>query len=336
MSYVYAVARLRSMENRFLDTSFFSRLIDSATLDDALKSLGETVYAQWAAGASDAGFDRLIDSELLATCDDLKRFVPDKELVDLCRMPYDFNNVKVILKSLFKVREGGERRYDLLSKLGAVDTERLITALEGEEYGFLPYCLGDVVPQCWALWDQTKDPRRVEVLLDERLFAAMLELARGLEEKLKNDAVTRWVEHKIDAENLRNAVRLRRMGYDFAAASPFFHKGGTIGPDDVAKLMGEPLESWGKALSHTGIGAALEVSQDRVDAQVTLSEISKALDGYLIRVLEKAKYSASAPENVILYLLRKEEEARNLRIALVCVANGLNREFARRLLSHGR
>ena len=106
MSYVYAVARLRAMENRFLDASFFSRLMDSETLEDALKSLGETVYSQWLA-ASDTNFDRIIDSELVATCNELKQFVPDHELLDICRIPYDFNNVKVILKSLFKAREGG-------------------------------------------------------------------------------------------------------------------------------------------------------------------------------------------------------------------------------------
>jgi len=336
------------MENRFLDASFFSRLIDSATLEDALKSLGETVYAQWVSGA-DTGFDRIIDSELLATCNDLAQFVPDKGLLDLCRMPYDFNNVKVILKSLFKVKdsvkdgvkdssakeglkEGGQRRYDLLTKLGAADTDKLVTNLESEEYGFLPYELGDVIRRCWALWDQAKNSQQVENLLDGHMFASMLAVA----EKLEMPPVVRWVECKIDAENLRNAVRLQRMNYDTASALPFFHKGGTIRPHDVAKLMGDSLESWGKALSHTGVGAALNTVQDRSDVQTTLSEISKALDEYLIRVLERAKYSASAPENVILYFLRKEEEARNLRIALVCVANGLNREFARRLLSHGR
>jgi len=332
MSYVYAVARLRAMENRFLDATFFSRLIDSATLDDALKSLGETVYAQWMSSASDAAFDRIIDSELKATCDDLAQFVPDKELLDLCRMAHDFNNVKVILKSLFKAKEGGQRRYDLLTKLGAVDPDSLITTLESEEYGFLPYGLGDTIPQCWALWEQTKNSQQVENLLDGHLFASMLAVAQRLGMPL----VVRWVESKIDAENLRNAVRLQRMNYDSTSALPFFHKGGTIRPDELARLMGESLESWGKTLSHTGVGAALDTVQDRSDVQTALSEISKALDGYLIRVLEGAKYSASAPENVILYLLRKEEEARNLRIALVCVANGLNREFARRLLGHGR
>jgi V/A-type H+-transporting ATPase subunit C len=208
-------------------------------------------------------------------------------------------------------------------------------ALEGEEYGLLPYGLGDVIPHCWSAWEQSKDPLQAEMLLDEHLFAAMRALAESLGEKLKTPAITRWVEHKIDAENLRNAARLARANTDPAVALPFFHKGGTIRPDDVAKLIGEPLESWNKTLSHTGIGAALEAVQDRSDVQSALAGISKALDEYLIHALEKAKYG-SEPENVILYLLRKEEEARNLRIALVCVANGLNREFARRLLSHGR
>jgi V/A-type H+-transporting ATPase subunit C len=321
------------MENRFLDASFFSRLMDSETLEDALKSLGETVYSQWLA-ASDTNFDRIIDSELIATCNELKQFVPDHELLDICRIPYDFNNVKVILKSLFKAREGGERRYDLLSRLGAVDTDSLIMALEGEEYGHLPYGLEDVIPRCWAAWEQSKDSRQAEILLDGQLFAAMRALAETLEEKLKTPAILRWVEHRIDAENLRNAARLSRMNVDSAAALAFFHKGGTIRPDDVARLMGEPRESWGKILFHTDIGPVLEAVQDR-DVQTALTETSKVLDEYLIRALEKAKYGFS-PENVILYLLCKEEEARNLRIVLVCVANGLNREFARRLLRHGR
>ena len=332
MSYVYAAARLRAMENRFLDAPFFSRLIDSETLEDALKSLGETVYSQWL--SFDANFDKIINNELVATCNELKQFVPDRELLDICRMPYDFNNVKVILKSLFKAREGGERRYDLLTPLGAVDTDSLIMALEGEEYGLLPYGLGDVIPRCWSAWEQSKDPRQAEMLLDGHLFAAMKALAEILEEKLNTPAIRRWVEHRIDAENLRNAVRLSRMNAESAAASAFFHKGGTIHPDDVARLMSESWESWSKTLSHTAIGAALEAVQER-DVTTALVEISKALDEYLIHALEKAKYGPN-PENVILYLLRKEEEARNLRVVLVCVANGLNREFARRLLSHAR
>ena len=332
MSYVYTVARLRGMENHILDTAFFSRLMESSGIDDALKALGETSYSQWISG--NENFDKAIDSEMLATCKELESFVPDKELIDIFRIPYDFHNVKVLLKGLFKVR-GGEaegRRYDLLSRLGTIDTEELKTAIETEEYGFLPYGLTDLIPQCWQLWDSSKNPQAVELLIDHAMFRAMLNVAEGL----KMPAVIHWVKSRIDAENLRSAVRLARIKYDSAKALPFFHEGGTIRPDDMARLLNEPQETWSRLLSHTDIGAVLGGLQDTGDIKASLSDVSKSLDDYLIRVLENAKYSMDAPENVLLYLLTKEAETRNMRVALVCISGGLDREFGRRLLSNGR
>lgn len=332
MSYVYTVARLRGMENHILDTAFFSRLMESSGIDDALKALGETSYSQWISG--NENFDKAIDSEMLATCKELESFVPDKELIDIFRIPYDFHNVKVLLKGLFKVR-GGEsegRRYDLLSRLGTIDTEELKTAIETEEYGFLPYGLTDLIPQCWQLWDSSKNPQAVELLIDHAMFRAMLNVAEGL----KMPAVIHWVKSRIDAENLRSAVRLARIKYDSAKALPFFHEGGTIRPDDMARLLNEPQETWSRLLSHTDIGAVLGALQDTGDIKASLSDVSKSLDDYLIRVLENAKYSMDAPENVLLYLLTKEAETRNMRVALVCISGGLDREFGRRLLSNGR
>lgn len=333
-SYVYAVSRLRGMENHLLDSAFFSRLMDSANIDDALKALGETSYSQWISQTGTANFDKAIDSEILATCEELKSFVPDKEILDIFRLPYDFHNVKVLLKGLFKVR-GGEtegRRYDLISKLGTIDTEELTNAIDTEEYGFLPYGLTDLIPQCWQLWDATKNAQAVELLVDHQMFKAMLKVA----EDLNIPDIIQWVKFKIDAENLRAAVRLSRMKYEPAKALPFFHEGGTIRPDDMAKLLSEPQETWSRILSYTDIGAVLNVLNEQSDINASLSDVSKALDDYLLKVLENAKYSMDAPANVLLFLLSKEAEARNMRVALVCVAGGLDREFGRRLLSNGR
>lgn len=334
MSYVYTVARLRGMENHILDVGFFSRIMDSSGIDDAIKALGETSYSQWLNQSGTLNFDKAIDSEMLATLDELSQFVPDKELLTIFRLPYDFHNVKVLLKGLFKVR-GGEsdgRRYDLLSKLGTIDTNELTEAIETEEYGFLPYGLVDVIPQCWQLWDQTKNAQAVELLLDHQMFKAMLSIA----EKLNVPAVTQWVRLKIDAENLRSAIRLARMKYESAKALPFFHDGGTIRADDMAKLLNEPQETWGRLLSHTDIGNVLSALTEQSDLKTALSDVSGSLDDYLIKILEKSKFSIDDPANVLLYLLIKEAETRNMRVALVCVAGGLDREFGRRLLSHAR
>ena len=131
----------------------------------------------------------------------------------------------------------------------------------------------------------------MELLLDHHLFASMLALA----ESLKLPEIVAWVRHKIDAENLRSAVRLQRMGVDAAGGLPFFHPGGIIRPDDIARLLGEPPETWSKLLSHTDIGSALDALQDRTDLRATLSDVSKALDEHLIRVLERARFSTNTP-----------------------------------------
>jgi V/A-type H+-transporting ATPase subunit C len=164
------------------------------------------------------------------------------------------------------------------------------------------------------------------------MYKAMLTVA----ENLTMPEVIQWVTFKIDAENLRSAVRLSRMKYDSSKALPFFHEGGTIRADDMAKLLNEPQETWSRILSYTDIGSVLSSLNEQSDMRVALSDVSKALDDYLVKVLESAKYSMDAPANVLLYLLTKEAEARNMRVALVCVAGGLDREFGRRLLSNGR
>ena len=331
MSYVYTVARLRGMENNLLDAGFFSRLMDSPGIEEALRALGETSYSQWLS-QSNNNFDKAIDAEMLATCEELAQFVPDKELLTIFRMPYDFHNVKVLLKGLFKVRGGDSegRRYELLSKLGTIDTDELTEAVETEEYGFLPYGLTDLIPQCWTLWDQTKNAQAVELIIDHGMFKAMLKVA----EDLNIPDVINWVKFKIDAENLRSAIRLARMKYDANKALTFFHDGGNIRADDMAKLLNEPQETWSRILSHTDIGKVLSALNEAGDLKIALSEVTKSLDEYLVKVLESAKYSMDAPANVLLYLLTKEAETRNMRVALVCVAGGLDREFGRRLLSH--
>ena len=95
--YGYTVARLRAMGNRLLDESSYQRILDSEDLDAAMKVLGETAYAAWIADLkSNREFDKAIESELLYVYSELQKFVPDKRLVEICRIPYDFHNIKII------------------------------------------------------------------------------------------------------------------------------------------------------------------------------------------------------------------------------------------------
>jgi V/A-type H+-transporting ATPase subunit C len=330
--YGYTVARLRAMESRLLDDSVLQRLIDCEDLDSAMKVLGETVYASWLVELkTNAEFDKAIESELNYVYKEVSKFAPDSALVEICRLPYDFHNVKVLLKSQILQRESGERRFELLTSLGNIPTDDLIMAVESEDFRLLPYSLHSVFPRALALWEQTRNILEVECYLDEILFQEMLKMAR----KLEFDTPLLWVRGKIDAENLRNMLRLKRMDKDTATVEPYLHNGGFVSIERLLAILSEPVEGWIRVLSYADIGKVLSNVQDGSDMNALLVEMEKVLDDYITRILETAKYGAFAPENVLSYLWRKEIEAKNLRIALVSVANGMDMDLTRRLMRRG-
>ena len=330
-NYGYAVARLRAMGHRLLDSAVFQRMLDAEDLQGALKILNETCYSSWLVEMkAETAFDEAIEAELRYVYREVEQFVPDKDLVALCKMPYDFHNIKVLLKSAFLQKTGGNRRWDLLTQLGNFNPEFLIEALESEDYRLLPFGLRAAIPNYLTQWDQGHDILEVERQLDDLLFTQMTALASKLDHK----GAAAWVRGKIDAENIRNLLRLRRTQADAAKIAGFLHQGGVISVDKLLGLVGEPLESWGRLLAYTDLTGALSGLQEVTDFDTLIVEVEKALDDYVLKLVEDSRFSSTAPENVLFYLWSKEMEAKNVRILLVGKANGADRDVVRGLLRH--
>ena len=329
--YSYVVSRLRAMENRLIDDGVLQRIIDSEDIEGALKILGETSYSHGLGEMkSSSDFDMLIENELLNCYKEVSSFVPDSDVVALCRLPYDYHNVKVLIKTLIQVKSGGERSYRLLTNLGSIPTDDLILAVEGDDCKLLPHSLDLAIPRCLAKWEETHNLQEAERVLDEALFRVMSNKA----ESLNMPHVSEWVRIKIDAENLRTLYRLKRLGTETTEALKFIHKGGNISPERFVQILSEPVEGWGRFLSASGLSGVFSSVQESTDIESTIIDIERVLDEFSVKTLSSAKYDAFAPSNVLFYLCTKENEAKNLRIALVTVANGTDKDLARRLLRH--
>ncbi|MEG1836939.1 MAG: V-type ATPase subunit [Synergistaceae bacterium] len=331
-AYGYAVARIRAMEHRLLDAGLLQRMVEAEDLASALKILGETSYSSTMTSQSgDVSFDKMLESELHATYEEVGSFTPEKELLDLLRYQYDFHNIKVLIKSIYNVTTGGKKRWDLLTSLGSYPVDEMISNVESEEYKFLPLGLKSLVPSCFAILEQTKDILEVERLLDDRLFEVMKETAAELGLK---DSVS-WIQTRIDGENIRTLLRLKRFNYDSAKTLPFMHIGGTLDINLLVSLIAEPFEGWKRALEFTSFGNTL----NQIDASCSFSELilslEKVLDEYYLDKLAICRYSATAPENILAYLYAKEQEIKNVRMILVAKTSGGDLEQLRRLLRHG-
>lgn len=330
-AYGYAVARIRAMEQRLLDAAAFARLLDADDTASVLKILGETSYASALTSVSgDGGFDKILESVLHGTYEELASFVPDKDLVGLLRLQYDFSNAKVMLKSVFSVRSGGKKRWDLLTSLGSYPVDKLIAYIEAEDYQLLPFGLNTLFPKCLSVWEQSKDVLETEKLFDKQMFAVMLEQA----ETLAIPEILDWVRVRIDGENLRSLLRLKRFGYDAVRALPFMHEGGCIDPNILAPMISEPFETWGRMIDFSDFSRLLtsaEGSASFADATIALE---RDLDDFYLESIAGSRYSPNAPGNVVAYLWAKELEVKNIRMIIVSKSNKKDSEQVRRLLRH--
>jgi V/A-type H+-transporting ATPase subunit C len=318
------------MEPLLLDASQLQRMMDADGSDGALKILSETNYSRWMTDG-DGRYDSALEAELAATFDEFAAFVSDGELIDIFRIPYDFHNVKVIIKSGFKARSGGKKRYDLLSGLGSVPVDDLASKMESEEYGLLPYGLSQLIPACTSVWEQSRDIVEIERILDRGMFAAIMSLARSTEEP----GIAKWAEAKVDAENIRNLLRIRRFGFDASAAASFLHDGGSIAPSVLAPLISEQFDGWGRVLAFSNVGLAISVIPDDGDFDHLIVALEKTLDDYCSSVLANARYSSNAPENVLAFLWGKEMEIKNIRTILVSKGTNSDRDEVRRMMRRG-
>jgi V/A-type H+-transporting ATPase subunit C len=329
--YGYTNSRIKALENAAVDAPVLQRVLETENLSGALKVLGETSYAAWIGDMEkESDFDTVVDKELQGVYETLSAFVPDRRLITLLRLSYDFHNIKVALKSMFLQKKGKPRRWDLLTSLGTVAGDDLITAIESEDYRMLPYNLGPVLAQCLSLWEQEENLLEIERILDQHQFATMYRIAAST----GFSGVLEWCRNRIDAENIRNLLRLRRLNYDTAACVPFLHKGGTVSIEKLQGLLSEPPDSWERILSYADVGKALQEMEETSDLNAMLLSLETALDNYLLSLLGRYAYDSFAPENVLRFLWRKEMEAKNLRIIFVSKANGMAVGKTKGMLRH--
>lgn len=356
-AYGYAVARVRAMELRLLDANVIRRMIDADDTAAVVKILGETNYASALAAQTGANYDKAFEENLLATYSEFNSFVPDKELVALMRLQYDFHNVKVILKSIFNSKNGGKRRYELLTSLASYPVDELISKIETEDYQLLPYGLHALIPECISEWEHNGNVLEVERMLDDGLFNAMYQIAA----KLDMPGVTNWVRAKIDGENIRTLVRLKRFGYEASKVLPFLHGNGLIEKETVASLISEPmdmwieairfpylknyvntessvsekLDTWGKAVIYFDLSKAIETIDTSANFSELILELEKSLDEFYSDMLKQISVSKSGPEIVLAYLIAKDFEVKNIRTILVTKGGNQDKELLRRLLRNG-
>ena len=320
--YLFDSARIRSLEGGLIGRERLEQLLAAHTLSDTLHKLSE-MGCPLVTDPDDGRFLR--EDTLLAILREAYAQVvsvsPDDPSLCLWRYPYDCNNIKAAIKCFFREIDPRPMMFDF----GMVDAERVVEAVQSKDFSILPPAMQRAAEAAMASFAKSRDPQRIDLLLDAACYADMLSAAvsGGVE------FAVRLVRARIDLTNLLTAVRVLRM------------KSGELGRlllRDALIAGGEisvqALTAWcedGEATlwERLRYGVYGKLAEAVGSVERSLSEIERDIDNFLMEQIREAKFAAYGAEVLIGYLLAREYEVKNLRILLAGRELGLSTETIR-------
>lgn len=318
--YLFISTYLHSRERDLLTAARMERMIEAPTAEEAAKVLTEIGYGEFSA-VSDRELSAALAQEQEKLFQDLYRFVPDKSVVDVFKVKYDYHNLKTLLKARAVGVDGGR----LLLDAGRVGAEEMRRAVTEGDYGSLPEALRQAAAEAGEVLAATGDPQLSDFVLDRAYYGEMLSAARAT----GSGFLVRYVQAAIDAANLRGAVRTLRMKKGADLLKKVLVEGGTISPDSIqaAALSGNLEELY----RPTELRAAAELGTAAAQGG-SLTPFEKACDDAVTAVAARAKSVPFGVEAVISYLVAKEIEFTAVRIIMSSRMAGIGGDTIRERL----
>ena len=290
--YLTISARVRAMENRLVTRERMERMVEARSDDEAVKVLAECGYEELPA-LTNRGLDELLSAARAALYRELGGAGPDKRLVELFQMKYDYHNAKALVKG---------------AAVGA-DADRLL--MEGGRWSAA----------------QVKEAFQRDSL---REFTGPFRRAVVQARAVGSPFLEGYVRLLIDAANLRSAVRCARMGKGSDFLSQVLLPGGNVeahvltsgkGNDLAAVFRAGPLgdaAAAGAALTAPGSGE--------------LTAFERLCDDAVMGYLAQARRIPFGEQAVVGYLYAREAEFTAIRTILSGRMAGLDADTIRERL----
>ena len=118
--YLFLSTRIRALERSLLTRERMEHMLEASTAAEAVKVLQECGYPEVEEVTVDS-VNEMLSKVRERTFDDLYLFAPDRNIIDVFKIKYDYHNAKVLLKAEAR----GVDADDLLVDTGRVPPEEL-------------------------------------------------------------------------------------------------------------------------------------------------------------------------------------------------------------------
>lgn len=299
--YAAVSAALHAREAKLLTQAMAERMIDAATPEESYKTLLECGYAPLERCTLE-NVEHALSQARRELYREVSVLAPDKRIVELFQVKYDYHNAKLALKS----KRSGEDVSRLAMDCGRVDAQKVLRG----ETSAVSAAMSRAMAQAESEVGHSGDLRMAELLLDRACYEEMSALASETGSTFLKDYVALQIDAGQPAyARARTAHGLRGR----CACCGDAARAGTIPADQLRGARGDHLSS----LTHgTPLDSAGELAAKLLDSGGGLTEFERACDDALMSYLQRARRTPFGPEVVAGYLGAKEAEFTAVRTIL--------------------
>ncbi len=308
--YPFAVASVRSMENKLLTKQKLMQMAEAKDAEEALRILSETDYGKTEIDDIHE-FEKMIQNHLEAEYQAVGKLIASETFMDIFRFKNDYHNVKVLIKE--EISKVSGKKY--LIQGGSIPVDILQKNFRERNYMELPNIEADAVQEAIEMYAKTKNARFIDSILDKACFQVMSDAA----EKLGNEYVSKYVRKLADVTNLKTLLRIWQLKRSDEELEESIVPGGELPAELLIKALKN--DNVIQMLKDTSYGSLCETYMDQ-----GFTVFEKACDDYLMECIKDAKYKTLTPEPVAAYILAKETEAKCVRIIMTCKLHDIDAE----------
>lgn len=325
MQFTQVIPRLRVLETRLLDKAKIDRMIDGDSANEALKVLQESEYAGVMTGVKrPEDYEMVLARELKRVYELMYDASPVKSLVDIMGIKYDYHNIKVILKGMFLQKDFSH----MLITVGMIDVQTLKHSIENNNLGDLNETMKEGIIKAKEVFEETKDPQAIDIILDNTMFKEMREIAKKIDDKF----VDKYVKVTIDSTNIKTLLRVKKQKKDKDFLEEVIIEGGEIDKDTLISMLYDAPENISNKLAFTDYGEIIRLGVEDFTKSGSVNELEKLVDNYIMNMMKEAKYIPFGVEPLLAYIYAKETEIKIVRIIMVGKLNNISGEVIRERL----
>ena len=311
-NYIYAVARIRSLEMSLFSNAIIEQLIACKTYDACLQFLREK---GWGSDEIADNGEAILSMEQAKIWKTIQELSSDMSAFDVLSYPNLFHNLKAAIKQVVVGKTGANIFFDNC----AVDGDTMVKIISEKNYHRLPDCMQAVARDAYDTFVQTRDGQLCDILVDKASLDAIYAAGKNASHHILKD----YAESTVAVANIKIAVRSQRTGKSLDFMKQAMASCDSINIDILAHAALNGMDSICSYLEETDYSQGAEALKESASA------FECWCDNRIITTIKPQKYNSFSIGPLVAYILARENEIKTVRIILSGKQNGFSDESIR-------